>query len=121
MAFRVIHAGYGVYYNAEAKVIHSHSYTCMQQFHRNFDLGVSQSQYSEIFESISSEKEGAGFAGKTIVTLCKGLHFWKAFYFAWQCAFRLVGYKLGRNYERLSRRMILRCTGSAWYWKEEQF
>lgn len=121
MAFRVIHAGYGVYYHAEAKVVHSHSYTCMQQFHRNFDLGVSQSQYSEVFDSISSEKEGAGFAGKTIFTLCKGFHFWKAFYFAWQCAFRLAGFKLGKRYEKLSRRMILKCTGSKWYWKEEDF
>lgn len=121
MTFHVMHAGYAVYYNADAKVIHSHSYTCMQQFHRNFDLGVSQSQYHEIFENISSEKAGAGFAGRTIWTLCRGFHFGKAFYFAWQCAFRLFGYRLGKNYERLSKRMILRCTGSPWYWKEDRF
>ena len=38
----LIQAGYGIAYAAEAKVIHSHNYNCMQQFHRNFDLGVSQ-------------------------------------------------------------------------------
>ena len=35
-------AGDKVAYVAEAKVIHSHNYTGNQQFHRNFDLAVSQ-------------------------------------------------------------------------------
>lgn len=117
MASKVIQAGYGVYYAADAKVIHSHSYTCRQQFERNFDLGVSQKQYSEVFENISSEKEGAGFAKNTILTLCKKFHFQKAVYFAWQCAFRLAGYKLGLHYDKLSRKMILRCTMNPGYWE----
>lgn len=118
MAFRVVQAGYGVYYASEAQVIHSHSYTCMQQFHRNFDLGVSQTQYREVFEQISSEKEGAGFAKNTVLTLCKKLCFIKAFYFCVNCAFRLAGYQLGRNYQRLSKKMILRCTMSPGYWRD---
>lgn len=118
MASKVVQAGYGVYYAADAKVIHSHSYTCKQQFVRNFDLGVSQKQYSEVFENISSEKEGAGFAKNTIITLCKKLRFWKAFYFAWQCAFRLAGYKLGLHYDKLSKKMILRCTMNPGYWEK---
>jgi len=118
MASKVIQAGYGVFYAAKAKVFHSHSYTCKQQFTRNFDLGVSQRQYSEIFDQISSEKEGAGFAKKTILTLCKKMHFGKAIYFVCQCAFRLAGYKLGKNYERLPRKVVLRCTMSPGYWEE---
>lgn len=118
MAFRVIQAGYGVCYAANARVVHSHSYTCMQQFHRNFDLGVSQTQYSEVFEQISSEKEGAGFAKNTLIALCRKMRFFKAFYFALNCAFRLAGYKLGRNYPRLSKKMILRCTMSPGYWRD---
>ena len=62
MASKVINSGYNVAYCASARVIHSHSYTCIQQFKRNFDLGVSQKQYHEVFESVSSEKEGAGYA-----------------------------------------------------------
>lgn len=118
MAFRVIQAGYGVCYAADARVVHSHSYTCMQQFHRNFDLGVSQTQYREVFEQISSEKEGAGFAKNTLIALCRKMRFFKAFYFALNCAFRLAGYKLGRNYPRLSKKMILRCTMSPGYWRD---
>lgn len=41
-AAKAVFAGYYVKYEAEAKVIHSHNYTVRQQFHRNFDLAVSQ-------------------------------------------------------------------------------
>ncbi|MFR5150572.1 MAG: hypothetical protein ACLTER_14385 [Ruminococcus sp.] len=40
--------GYGIAYAADACVIHSHNYSCRQQFHRNFDLGVSQADHPEI-------------------------------------------------------------------------
>ena len=58
-AANAISHGYGVAYVAEAKVIHSHNYTMRQQFHRNFDLAVSQKQHPEIFEQVSSEAEGS--------------------------------------------------------------
>lgn len=118
MASKIIQAGYSVYYAADACVMHSHSYTCREQFVRNFDLGVSQRQYRQVFENISSEKEGAGFAKKTILTLCKRGHFGKAVYFAWQCAFRLFGYKMGLNYEKLSKKTILKCTMNKGYWTD---
>ena len=41
----VIKAGYKIGYVAKAQVIHSHYYTGKQQFHRNFDLGVSQADH----------------------------------------------------------------------------
>lgn len=112
MASSVIRAGYQVAYCAGAEVIHSHSYTCMQQFHRNFDLGVSQKQYREVFESISSEKEGAGYAKTVLLYLLKRGRIWKAFYFALQCGFKLAGYKLGKNYDRLPKGLVLACTMS---------
>lgn len=47
-ARKVLNEGYGIAYAAEAKVEHSHNYSGIQQFHRNFDLGVSHAQYPEI-------------------------------------------------------------------------
>lgn len=116
MAWKMIQADYNVYYEARACVIHSHSYTCKQQFVRSFDLGVSQKEYHQVFESVSSEKEGGGFAKKTILTLCKKGHFGKAVYFAWQCAFRLAGYKKGLHYDRLSKKKIEKYTMNPGYW-----
>lgn len=115
MAASAIHAGYQVAYCAGARVFHSHSYTCMQQFHRNFDLGVSQRQYHEVFDGISSEKEGAGFAKQSLACLLKRGRFCKAFYFALQCGFKLAGYQLGKRYDRLPGRIVSFCTTNPSY------
>lgn len=117
MAYYMIQAGYQVAYQADARVIHSHDYTCMQQFHRNFDLGVSQKQYEEIFAAISSEKEGAGYAKATIIQLLKRGHVLRTVYFMMQCGFKLFGYKLGLHYTKLPKWLLMKCTGSKWYWK----
>ena len=49
---------YAIAYVAEARVIHSHNYGCAAQFHRNFDLAVSQADHPEVFAGIHSEGEG---------------------------------------------------------------
>lgn len=115
MASAVIQAGYQVVYCAKARVIHSHSYTCMQQFHRNFDLGVSQKQYHQVFDNISSEKEGAGFAKRSLLYLLKRGRLCKAFYFALQCGFKLFGYQLGKRYDKLPQKLVLACTTNPSY------
>ena len=46
-----IRAGYRIAYAADARVFHSHQYTNKEQFHRNFDIGVSQAEHPEVFES----------------------------------------------------------------------
>ena len=53
----LIEAGYSIAYAADAQVYHSHNYGCIAQMKRNFDLGVSQAQYPEIFEKYPSEGE----------------------------------------------------------------
>lgn len=115
MASKVLEAGCCVSYEAAAKVFHSHEYTCMQQFRRNFDMGVSHRQYREIFETVSSEKEGVGFARQVIFGLLKKGYFFKALYFICQCGFRLAGYRLGKNYEKLPHAFIMKCTASKGY------
>lgn len=115
MAAAAIGAGYQVAYCARAQVVHSHSYTCMQQFHRNFDLGVSQRQYHQVFDAVSSEKEGAGFAKQTIFYLLRRFKVWKAFYFVIQCGFKLMGYQLGKRFDRLPKKFVLSCTTNPSY------
>ena len=64
-AANIIKQGYFIVYCAEARVIHSHNYTGMEQLHRNFDLAVSQADHPEIFEGIPSEQEGIRLVKKT--------------------------------------------------------
>ena len=47
-AAKAMKNGYAVYYAADARVIHSHNYTAVEQFHRNFDLAVSQDRKSVV-------------------------------------------------------------------------
>ena len=46
-------------------MVHSHNLTPMQQFHRNFDLAVSQAEHPEIFAELKSEGEGIRLVKQT--------------------------------------------------------
>lgn len=113
----LIQAGYGIAYAAEAKVIHSHNYNCMQQLHRNFDLGVSQAEHPEIFEGVPSEGEGMRLVKKTLSHLVRSEKIWLIPGFVMQCAGKYAGYLAGKNFRRLPKKFVLWCTMSPNYWK----
>ena len=113
----LIQAGYGIAYAAEAKVIHSHNYNCMQQFHRNFDLGVSQAEHPEIFEGVPSEGEGMRLVKKTLSHLVRSEKIWLIPGFVMQCAGKYAGYLAGKNFRRLPKKFVLWCTMSPNYWR----
>ena len=112
-------AGYGVAYAADARVIHSHNYTGLQQLKRNFDLGVSQAENREIFAGIHSEGEGFRLVKKTAAHLIRKGKPWQIFLLAWQSGCKYAGYLLGKNHRRLPRKLILKLTGSPGYWKKK--
>ena len=108
--------GYAICYVPEAGVVHSHNYTCMQQFHRNFDLGVSQTDHPEIFGSISSESEGKKMVGQTVKHF---RHIGKGYlipHYIIMCGFRWLGYKLGRNYQKLPQSLVTAFSMNKEYW-----
>lgn len=113
----LIQAGYGIAYAAEARVIHSHNYNCMQQFHRNFDLGVSQAEHPEIFEGVPSEGEGMRLVKKTLAYLIHSGKIWLIPGFVLQCAGKYAGYLAGKKFRKLPKKFILWCTMSPNYWK----
>ncbi len=97
--------GYAIAYVAEAGVIHSHNYSYAQQFHRNFDIGVSQTDHPEIFGQLKSETEGKKMVKETIRHF---KHIGKSYLipdYCMMCAARLLGYKLGRNYKMLPKNL----------------
>lgn len=112
-----IYAGDKVAYVAEAKVIHSHNYTGRQQFHRNFDLAVSQAQHPEVFEGVPSEGEGIRMVKATAKYLVRNGYPWKVFMLVYQSSCKYIGYFLGKRYEKLPMWLILKCTSSRKYWK----
>ena len=111
--------GYGIAYVADACVIHSHNYSCRQQFHRNFDLGVSQAEHPEIFSGIPSEGEGLRLVKKSMAYLVKTGHIWLIPKLVGQSGFKYMGYFLGKRYEKLPEKVILFCTMNREYWKKQ--
>ena len=100
-AAKAVNLGYGIAYRAGANVIHSHNYSGKQQFHRNFDLGVSQADHPDIFREVPSEKEGSKMVGQILMRLCKEGKFFHAVNFIYQSGCKFLGYQLGKRYQRL--------------------
>lgn len=117
-AAAVIKAGYEIGYVAQAQVIHSHHYTGKQQFHRNFDLGVSQADHPEVFKAVPSEKEGGKLVSSTVKFLIREKHLEQLIPFVYQCGCKYIGYRLGKAYKKLPKRLVKAFSMNQNYWKE---
>ena len=116
-AGNAIKAGYKVAYVAEAKVVHSHNYSCIEQLHRNFDLGVSQADHPEIFADAPSEGEGVKSVMQTAKYLTSQGKWYLVPYLVMQSGFKYLGYLLGKNYKILPRKVVLGLSMNKEYWK----
>lgn len=124
-AAKLIQAGYAIAYAADAKVIHSHEYTCCEQIKRNFDLAVSQADHPEVFQGIKSESEGMRFVKQTVQFLTDRKDYYMAGYFLLQSAAKYLGYFLGKRYKILPNSWIMALTMNQTYWngleKEKEY
>ena len=114
----LINAGYKIAYVAEARVIHSHQYTNIQQLKRNFDLGVSHAQFPEIFDAVPPNKEGMKLVKGTAKYLKKIGKRSKIIGLYVTSAYKYLGYKLGKNYEHLPDGLVRRLSMNAAYWSK---
>lgn len=110
-------AGWKIAYAADARVIHSHNYTNKQQFHRNFDLGVSQAQHPEVFSGVASESEGKKMVLQTAKYLWGNKMAHKIPALLMQSISKYAGYLLGKRYESLPRSWVLAFSDNKEYWK----
>ncbi len=117
-AAKAVKEGYCVAYAADAKVYHSHNYTGSEQLKRNFDLGVSQAQHPEVFEGISSESEGVAMVKQTAAHLWKNGHKKEIVRLIYGSGCKYIGYRLGKNYRKLPKKWIMKCTSNRSYWKD---
>lgn len=116
-AATAIKSGYEIAYVPTAKVKHSHNYTNSQQFHRNFDLGVSQADHPEVFLDIPSEGEGKKMVKMTAAYLKeKGLKN-KVLSLYVKSGYKLIGYKLGKNYKKLPHKLVVSLSMNKDYWR----
>ena len=116
-AAKAINSGKKIAYASKAVVFHSHDYSGVVQFKRNFDLGVSQADHPEVFGDLKSENEGIRLVKESISYLFSIKKPWLIVKLFWQSACKLMGYRLGKKYKKLSKKKILRYTMSPRYWQ----
>lgn len=119
-AANAINKNYKVAYVADAVVIHSHVYKNIQLLKRNFDMGVSQACYPEIFEHIKSEREGLKLVRNMFVYLWKEKKPLGILKMIIQSGFKYMGYQLGKHYSKLPRSLIMKLTMNQGYWKRRE-
>ena len=119
-AGKLLKAGGKIAYCAGAQVIHSHNYSAVQQFHRYFDLAVSQEMHPEVFAGVRSESEGMRLVKKSVRHCLRIRKPWLIGAVITQNAGKLLGYKLGRCYRKLPGRLIRMCTMNRSFWEEQQ-
>ncbi|MGF7142583.1 rhamnosyltransferase [Anaerotaenia torta] len=116
MAAAMINEGYRIAYAADAKVWHSHRYSYLQQFTRNFDLGVSHKEYEKVFCGVSSEGEGLKLVKKTWNYLIEKKQFFLLPDLIMTSGFKFLGYQLGRRYHLLPKQLVKRFSMNKGYW-----
>ncbi len=114
---KAVQGGYGIVYAADAKVFHSHNLGLSDQFHRNFDNGVSQAEHRSVFTQVSSEKEGMKLVKYCLSRMKEEKKLYLVLYFVLNCAARYAGFFLGKRFEKLPRWLVKACSLNKRYWK----
>ena len=113
---KAVLSGYGIRYEAEARVYHSHNLGLADQFHRNFDNAVSQAEHPEIFKSVSSEREGMKLMEYCISRMKEERKLYLVPYFVLNCACRYAGFFLGKRFSKLPGWLVRAFSLNKRYW-----
>lgn len=117
LAARSVLAGGKVAYVAEACVRHSHNYTPLEEFRRYFDIGVFQADHAWLGEQFgAAEGEGMRFVKSEFRHLLGKAPLWLPRAFLHN-ALKLLGYRLGRHYQRLPASWLPKLSMQPRYWK----
>lgn len=108
-AYKVLMDGMKVYYASCARVLHSHNYTYIEQFKRNFAIGKSQHDFAYIFENIKSESEGMKMVKAALSHIIRHGKWYMIPDLIISSGFKLLGYKMGKKYNKLPKKLVKKC------------
>lgn len=118
LAVKVISAGYNIKYVHLAEVIHSHEYSLLQQFKRNFDVGTFFADNTARLPAVSVEGEGVKFLKRQmryVISHGKAslipLVFLEAFA-------KLSGYQLGKRHRILPKSFKMYASMHSYHWNK---
>jgi rhamnosyltransferase len=95
MAAKLIVNGYKIAYVPAAKVIHSHSYSLLQQFRRYYNIGSSLKNNSWILKYTRAEGEGIRLVKEQVIFVLKSHNYFWIPYIFMESLTKYAGYKIG--------------------------
>lgn len=116
---RLIFSNKRVFYASKARVIHSHQYTYMQQFKRNFDVGVVFVDSSEYFNGVKSESEGMRYVKQSAKYLIKKGKAYLIPHLIIDSGFRFIGYKAGKSYKKIPMKLVKKMSMHSFYFNNK--
>lgn len=113
---KLLREGHTVKYTAEAQVYHSHNYNLVQQFKRNFDMGVSIGQASRLLEGAPTSGAGLRFVlGQAKYVIRAGSYLSLPKVLA-EAAVKLIGFSLGKQERWLPCMIKRRFSMHSFFW-----
>jgi rhamnosyltransferase len=113
-ACKAIMGGYKIAYQADARVVHQHDYTPMEQLRRYFDIGVSLVE-NDIIGLAEPGGEGARFIKEGFSSLFSPSRPLVSVRFLADAAFRYAGFFLGMRYRSMPASMVGRLSMHRFY------
>ena len=116
LAAKLVYAGYKIAYTAEAEVYHSHDYSIVTQYKRNFDTGAEIAINGHLFGNVEIKSEGVKLVKFVLKELVKKGHFIMGIHFCVDCVARLKGHNDGIHYRRYSKEQIKKRSLNLSFW-----
>lgn len=115
LAYKIINNGYRIKYCADSQVIHSHTFTLKQLYNRYFDTGVFLRQNSYLLK-FKANKSGGDLAKQVFKEALKEKNFKVVINLIPNFAARFIGSNLGKRYESLSQKFVIKSSMNKNYW-----
>ncbi|MEB4590990.1 glycosyltransferase family 2 protein [Candidatus Thiothrix sp. Deng01] len=119
VAARLLLAGWKTVYSAESTVEHSHQYSLLQVFRRYFDVGVFHASEQPLMQAVGAPDREAGAYVRSLIAYLYERKKWLLPLAALQTTVRLVGFRLGKRYQRLPLAICRLVSIQQAYWLHE--
>jgi len=116
VAMRMLLSGWHVRYCAQARVFHSHNYTLAEELERFFDYGVLHAQCPDLLRFGTAEATGLALLRSEALSIGRARP-WLLPQLAIRNGLKYLGYKLGREYNRLPVSACRRLSLTKSFWE----
>jgi rhamnosyltransferase len=117
LAARLLEAGHSIAYVGDAVVLHSHNYSGMQQFRRNFDVGAFFAMNPKTFGDFKIGGEGLRLVRHQLRVVTKRRVWMSLARIPWEATAKLLGFQMGKRFDVLPISIRKKLSMNLRFWK----